>query len=171
MFKMNKIKNEGRSDGQILYGDSVNECELWKCRSCGWGEIINSAADATNTTSELFTTQTIQTKFKKFKPAFVGGWPVRACGRFFFVNSPGVWSKSHYADQLNHSGIFRLKTVSRPIRCLDFKSGGIQFAPVSQKNVFFRALPEKGGGRPLPEFLDPFFNTIITHIIVVIIVT
>ena len=131
MFNMNKIKNEGGSYGQILCGDSVNECELWKCRSCGWGEIINSAADATNTTSELFTTQTIQTKFKKFKPAFVGEWPVRACGRFFFVNSPGVWSKSHYADQLNHSGIFRLKTVSRPIRCLDFKSGGIQFAPVS----------------------------------------
>ena len=63
MFNMNKIKNEGGSYGQILCGDSVNECELWKCRSCGWGEIINSAADATNTTSELFTTQTIQTKF------------------------------------------------------------------------------------------------------------
>ena len=49
MFNMNKIKNEGGTYGQILCGDSVNECELWKCRSCGWGEIINSAADATNT--------------------------------------------------------------------------------------------------------------------------
>ena len=31
-----------------------------------------------------------------------------------------------------------------------------QGSPHEKKNVFFWALPEKGGGRPLPEFFDPF---------------
>ena len=30
-------------------------------------------------------------------------------------------------------------------------------SPRVKKNVFFRALPGKGGGRPLPEFFDPVF--------------
>ena len=36
-----------------------------------------------------------------------------------------------------------------------------------KKNVFFRALPEKGGGRgrPLPEFFDPFFHHVFPYIL------
>ena len=39
--------------------------------------------------------------------------------------------------------------------------------PPIRKIDFFRALPEKGGGRALPEFVDPFFH----HVVVPYILT
>ena len=34
-----------------------------------------------------------------------------------------------------------------------------------KKNVFFRVLPEKGGGRPLPEFFYPFSHHVVPYIL------
>ena len=37
--------------------------------------------------------------------------------------------------------------------------------PPIRKIDFFRALPEKGGGRALPEFFDPFFHHVVPYIL------